>query len=176
MEPNLAQIIMQLYPEADPLRNFIVQDDGDGIHYIAHWDVPGVEKPSEEEILAKKDSIMTQFVNSQVTRERASEYPSVGDQLDAILKQLKHMKEEDKIELVADLDKVMTQWLDVKEQHPKLIEEPVVEPVVAEPIVEEPIVEEPIVEEPIVEEPIVEEPIVEEPIVEEPPVDPVGGN
>lgn len=38
---NLTKAILQLFPNADPTRDFIVQDDGDGRGpYIAVWNLP----------------------------------------------------------------------------------------------------------------------------------------
>jgi hypothetical protein len=48
---NKAQAIMYLFPEADPTSDFIVMDDGDGIQYIAEWNMPH-PKPTEKDLEA----------------------------------------------------------------------------------------------------------------------------
>lgn len=55
---------------------------------------------------------------TEYQRLRAPEYPPIGDQLDALLKEFNYrrMNGED---LVADLDAVLGDWLAVKARHPK---------------------------------------------------------
>lgn len=47
---NKAIAIMQRYPTAVPMIDFVVRDDGEG-QYIAAWNLLGVNPPSEEEML-----------------------------------------------------------------------------------------------------------------------------
>ncbi|MGB0817421.1 MAG: hypothetical protein ACPGQQ_00850 [Candidatus Puniceispirillaceae bacterium] len=49
---------------------------------------------------------------------RAQEYDPIGDQLDAILKQINHDRLNGK-ELVQDMDDTLSRWLSVKARHPK---------------------------------------------------------
>lgn len=52
---NIAQAIMHLFPQANPLMDFIVQDDSDGEGpYIAKWNLEEPE-PTEEELQAAWD-------------------------------------------------------------------------------------------------------------------------
>ena len=47
---TLAEALISLYPNADPTRDFIVQDDGDGA-YIAFWDTASLgAQPSQAQI------------------------------------------------------------------------------------------------------------------------------
>jgi hypothetical protein len=49
---NIALAIMHIYPNANPLIDFIVQDDSDGNGpYIAAWNIPDPQ-PTEEELTA----------------------------------------------------------------------------------------------------------------------------
>lgn len=50
---------------------------------------------------------------------RAAAYPSIGDQLDAVLKQLNAMQMNGETNLIAPLDEVIQQWLKVKRDFPK---------------------------------------------------------
>ena len=52
---NIAQAIMHLFPQVNPMIDFIVQDDSDGEGtYIAHWGLEEPE-PTEEELQAAWD-------------------------------------------------------------------------------------------------------------------------
>ncbi|MBA2943390.1 hypothetical protein HZF08_34530 [Paenibacillus sp. CGMCC 1.16610] len=49
---NVAEVIIHLYPQANPLLDFIVQDDSDGNGpYIAQWNLEAAQ-PTEKELLA----------------------------------------------------------------------------------------------------------------------------
>ena len=58
-----------------------------------------------------------EYHNYVVARQDA--YPHIGDQLDAILKQLNYMQMKGKTNLIRELDGVVAQWLKVKRDHPK---------------------------------------------------------
>lgn len=54
---NIAQAIMHLFPQANPMADFIVQDDSDGNGpYVAIWNLEG-EKPTEEELQTAWDAM-----------------------------------------------------------------------------------------------------------------------
>lgn len=54
---NISQAIMHLYPQANPMTDFIVQDDSDGNGaYIAHWGLEE-DQPTEEELQAAWDEL-----------------------------------------------------------------------------------------------------------------------
>jgi hypothetical protein len=48
-----------------------------------------------------------------------SDYPDIGDQLDAILKHLNYMQLNGETNLIAELDDIIGKWLAVKAKHPK---------------------------------------------------------
>jgi hypothetical protein len=48
------------------------------------WEDPIQDPPTEEEVTAEVTRLRTQWINSEYQRNRASEYPSIGDQLDAL--------------------------------------------------------------------------------------------
>lgn len=56
---------------------------------------------------------------TQYQRDRAEQYPVIGDQLDAILKQLNYWRMTNKEELIQPLDDIIGDWLEVKAKHPK---------------------------------------------------------
>ena len=56
--------------------------------------------------------------STQYKRDRAPEYPPIGDQLDALLKHLNYRRTQGD-ELVQELDDVIAEWLSVKSRHPK---------------------------------------------------------
>jgi len=54
---NIAQVIMYLFPQADPLSDFLIQDDSDGKGpYIAQWNLEA-DKPTEEALQAAWDAM-----------------------------------------------------------------------------------------------------------------------
>jgi hypothetical protein len=54
----------------------------------------------------------------QYKEDRASEYPGIGDQLDAILKQLNYQRMQG-LNLIEDMDGILGLWLAVKAKFPK---------------------------------------------------------
>ena len=56
--------------------------------------------------------------STQYRRNRATEYPEIGDQLDAILKHLNYRRTQGD-ELIQQLDDIIGDWLSVKSRHPK---------------------------------------------------------
>ena len=48
------------------------------------WLSENIERPSDEEILQKIEELKVQKENTEYQRQRAPEYPSIGDQLDAL--------------------------------------------------------------------------------------------
>lgn len=76
----------------------------------------------EQEVLAKwaLEDEKTRLTSYRIAREH--EYPSVGDQLDAILKQFNLMRLNGQ-DMNADLDSVLASWLAVKAKYPKPTEE-----------------------------------------------------
>ena len=65
------------------LKDFILQDDGDGVVYIAEWKSISPQ-PSEAEIEAAHTEWQTEHNSTEYQRLRAPEYPPIGDQLDSL--------------------------------------------------------------------------------------------
>ena len=90
-----------------PLVDFVLQDNGDGVVFIAEWksDQP---QPTEAEIETANAEWQAEYDSQAYARARAEAYPSIGDQLD--------MQYHDQTE-------GSRTWLDaieaVKEAHPK---------------------------------------------------------
>lgn len=51
--------------------------------------------------------------------DRIAEYPKLGDQLDALLKQFNYMRISGALDLVQEMDDTVNQWLAVKAKYPK---------------------------------------------------------
>ena len=51
--------------------------------------------------------------------DRAKAYPSIGDQLDAVLKTLNYLQMSGKVDLGKELDGIVGEWLAVKRKYPK---------------------------------------------------------
>ena len=62
--------------------DFICQDDGSGA-YVKAW-LSTKPKPSDAEIEQAIVDAQTNYASKEYQRDRAIEYPSIGDQLDAL--------------------------------------------------------------------------------------------
>jgi hypothetical protein len=51
------------------------------------WQDDEIEAPSEETLLEKVEVLRTEYINTQYSRDRASAYPSIKDQLDTLYHQ-----------------------------------------------------------------------------------------
>lgn len=114
---NIPYIIERLYPKADFLSNVSLVNAGDGIE-IEKWELDA-PKPSIAELEKRWPEFERDYQARVVQINRAPKYPPVGDQLDAILKQLKKMADDGSITPEADLLNVMQEWQKVKTDHPK---------------------------------------------------------
>ena len=80
---------------------------------------------SEEEVAelkdrwAEADAQRAKRALLRYRRDREKEYPAIGDQLDAILKQLNYMQMNKQTDLIKEMDKIVTDWLAVKRKYPK---------------------------------------------------------
>jgi len=63
--------------------DFKLQDDGDGVVYIAEWNSDQAQ-PSEPEIETAHNEWQAEYDSQEYARNRASAYPPIGDQLDMI--------------------------------------------------------------------------------------------
>ena len=48
------------------------------------WLTPDIPKPSEDEIAQEIERLKAEYERTEYQRQRAPEYPSIGDQLDAL--------------------------------------------------------------------------------------------
>ena len=69
--------------KVDFLKDVILQDDGDGVAYIAEWNVAEAQ-PTEEQLNALESQADTLESNNQVDGTRRTAYGSWNDQLDEI--------------------------------------------------------------------------------------------
>lgn len=74
---NYTDAILSLRPEA----LFTIVDND---YSTLNWYDEVQSKPTEEEIQAKVDELNTNYLNNQYQRDRADNYPQIGDQLDMI--------------------------------------------------------------------------------------------
>jgi hypothetical protein len=100
----------------DPDADFILQDDGQGV-YIKEWNSASPQ-PTEAEIEAAHVEWEAEHAATEYKRLRAPEYPSIGDQLDAILKHLNYRRTQGD-DLVQEMDDIIGDWLAVKARFPK---------------------------------------------------------
>ena len=63
--------------------NIVLQNDGSG-DYINTWNVSGLAKPTDDQIASYETAGNTAETLQGVLTKRASEYPSIADQLDKI--------------------------------------------------------------------------------------------
>tara|TARA_B100001248_G_scaffold176560_1_gene134087 strand:- start:187 stop:477 length:291 start_codon:yes stop_codon:yes gene_type:complete len=71
---TIEDAILALVPNAE----FVVYENK-----IIQWDSEETQ-PTEEEIETKKTELETEYNNNEYQRNRADEYPDIGDQLDYI--------------------------------------------------------------------------------------------
>mgnify|MGYP003147559610 CR=1 FL=1 len=82
------------------------------------WSSPDITQPTQAELDAEIARLQTEYDAIQYQRDRASEYPPIGDQLDALLKHLNYRRTQGD-ELIQQLDDIIGDWLSVKSRHPK---------------------------------------------------------
>ena len=79
---NLPELIKAMYPYVDFLKDVILRDDGNG-PYIKEWNLP---EPQPD--IKDWDALATQYskeLSNTIARDkRASEYPTLQDQLDSL--------------------------------------------------------------------------------------------
>ena len=101
--------IHRIYPHAQVGVDFDVQDDGRG-PVITEWLLPNPQ-PTADEIKAARSAYVMEQLSQGYREARLPEYPSIGDQLDALYK----ARQGDPSEL-ADID---ARIREVKARHPK---------------------------------------------------------
>ena len=62
--------------------DFNLQDDGDGV-YIKKWN-SDQSQPSEADITTAHDAWQAEYDAQEYARNRATQYPTIGDQLDML--------------------------------------------------------------------------------------------
>jgi len=75
-----------------------------------------LKRPSEDHIYNGKKWVIDKDLYLE---ERKKEYPSIEDQLEAILKQLNYMQMNGQTDLISEMDGIIGQWLAVKKKFPK---------------------------------------------------------
>jgi hypothetical protein len=83
-----------------------------------NWFSPDIPQPTQAEIDAEITRLQAEHAATEYKRLRAPEYPSIGDQLDAILKHLNYRRTQGD-ELVQEMDDIIGDWLAVKARFPK---------------------------------------------------------
>ena len=68
--------------------NAVYDSQSDGT--IIKWKSPDITQPSEADINAKVAEYATLWTAQEYARKRQAEYPSVGDQLDMLMKDMKN--------------------------------------------------------------------------------------
>jgi hypothetical protein len=76
------------------------------------------EKQIKDEWAAEEQRKLDYIANERYRDDRAKEYPYIGDQLDALMKQFAYMRLNG-VDLAEDLDRVLGEVLAVKRKHPK---------------------------------------------------------
>jgi len=80
---NTASCIQHLYPDSKIDRDWVVVSKNSVIE-IEFWNTDIGTKPTEAEINAVSTTVEDQWTAQEYARNRATEYPSTGDQLDYI--------------------------------------------------------------------------------------------
>jgi hypothetical protein len=76
---DLTAAIISLYPTA------VWELNGDGYGGLV-WRSDDIAKPTEQELVAECDRLQAEHDRTEYQRNRAPEYPPIGDQLDALWK------------------------------------------------------------------------------------------
>ena len=106
---NIGDALLSLVPGAEWVT------DGEK---VSQWLSPDIDQPTQAEIDAEVARLQAEQDATQYRRNRATEYPEIGDQLDAILKHLNYRRTQGD-ELIQQLDDIIGDWLSVKSSHPK---------------------------------------------------------
>lgn len=109
---QLCRAIHHLHPETHAGIDYIVSTGGPGQKpYIARWLHTGIPQPGDDELERALASISGVDPIKDHAAQRAREYPSVGDQLDAAYK-ARHGDDNDQVRLDAMIKQV-------KDKYPK---------------------------------------------------------
>ena len=86
-------------------------------HHFIEWLGPDPQ-PTEAELRVAWAEYLAEKAGTEYIEKRAAEYPAIGDQLDALLKEFNYRRLNGD-NLVSDLDGVIGDWLAVKAKYPK---------------------------------------------------------
>lgn len=113
---DLGTILRFKYPDADLYTQIIIVNDGEGpkLHY---WDPALGPVPTKQNLIDWALEVKAQADLDEAQRKRRAEYPSIGDQLDAILKQFSALKIAGTT-LETDLNQIITTWQAIKDKYP----------------------------------------------------------
>mgnify|MGYP006281315905 CR=1 FL=1 len=75
---DLTKALQSLYPGSEWTLNV---DDYSGLEWLETNTAP---KPSREELENEAERLHTDWISKEYQRQRSPEYPSIGDQLDAL--------------------------------------------------------------------------------------------
>lgn len=87
-----------------------------GVYEGIVWLSTDIEKPTEEELRAAWDAHLLSLKINEYKKKRIAEYPSIGDQLDAIMKWVSTERE---ISVPSELKSVAMKCMSVKAKYPK---------------------------------------------------------
>lgn len=116
---NIAETLQLKFPSAKFGLNgdIVLQDDGDGVVYIAHWNESLGAKPDLAQ-LNQWAIEMAPVQQAQTARQnRRNEYLPMGDQLDAILKYFETKEAQGEV-LTPELKATKDQWRATKDKYP----------------------------------------------------------
>lgn len=85
--------------------DYLLQDDGDGVVYIAKWNAKERSQPTVEEIEAAEAEWQAEYDSQEYARKRQAEYPSIEECVHAILDD--------------DLDALQAKRAEIKARYPK---------------------------------------------------------
>ena len=105
----MSLIIARAIRSIDPDSRFSIQSG------IVDWETSPIDQSLVDAEVAR---LQTEYDSQEYARSRQTEYPPIGDQLDAILKHLNYRRTQGD-ELIQELDDVVGDWLSVKARYPK---------------------------------------------------------
>lgn len=117
---SIIKVISLKYPGIQRVSYWQTKFDGtpwDDPYEGLVWENTEIPKPTKEELaLWEKDIEPVRFEQDQ-RQKRREEYPAIGDQLDAILKQFEMQEENGKV-LSPELKEIKDEWRAVKDKYP----------------------------------------------------------
>lgn len=87
-------------------------------HQIVNGEVVTMTSEEIEQQLKEQKAAFDRLSSYRWRIDRRASYPTVGDQLDAILKQFNYLQMSKQIDCISELDTIITRWLKVKRDIP----------------------------------------------------------